>query len=626
MSKTSRFTPVAQRIGFLVAGISLGVLAGSALSLDSALRNAGLYETAIPLIRSSLLTRRLYVEPLTDQVVKQHILSGFIDSLDPHSSYLPPRDYSNFKQNLSGSYGGIGVNAERANDHVIVSEILRGSPAFNAGLQKGDEIVSINQQTLTAENYADLFSQLRGPIGESVKISILRPTQLVAASGPTAPLSTKASRLDVTIVRAAIIAPSVQWRLLPMTPPQGSGDQTAQWTSTHQAHPAKTPQTLLLKVRTFNEKTPQEAYLALQSALQSGANISSIMLDLRDNPGGLVTSAVGLSSFFLKEDSVVVVSARKQNDPYALQWRARFSDWGQPGETDYAYQAKRLLPQLEQLPMAVLVNSHSASAAEIVASALKDWQRASIVGVTTFGKGSVQTFLPISDKDGAMKITTSRYYTPKGFALQALGVTPDVLVNDPDPAGEREADIPGHLKSETILPSRSRYPFANVTGTAAPLGQTPNASALQAQPASSSINGSPVLDSQLLSSGSTGSTYGSLNGPVGSSGASLTTIISPTHSDLRLEASSDFTAKSISALNPPLSSTPLKDEKGNETQSPATLHDADEPTQPVNANTTNPTSPPPEDTDETVFSDRMKNRPLDIYQIKALEVLTRKKR
>lgn len=401
----------ALRFAWVGVGFSIGVLAGAGLGAQAALRQSGLSESISPLLSAAMIVRGAYIEPMAPEQIKERLLSGLIDSLDPHSAYLPPASATAMRQDMSGSYGGIGVTARAKDKHLLIREVQPGSPADKAGVKAGDRVVSIGGKALKEDEFIEAFGSIRGPIGEPVTLG----------------LSREGKSWEVSVRRAHIEAPTTQWGLLDLP---GGG------------------QALVIRSKQFTEKTISETHKAIEAAMGSKTPPRALVLDLRDNPGGLLSSAVGLSSFFLAPGQQVV-SARGRGESEPLVWRARASDWANDGEADLPSLAQAKYPQLASAPMAILVNSRSASASEIVAGALKDWKRASIVGVTTFGKGSVQSVYSLGQANGAIKITTSRYYTPKGSPIQAIGVPPDLTVADSSPQSYREADIPRHLKSET---------------------------------------------------------------------------------------------------------------------------------------------------------------------------------
>lgn len=411
MPERSNLKKNAIRLAWVGAGFSVGILAGAGLSLQSALRQSGLSDSISPLVSAALIVRSAYIEPMPPEQIKERLLSGLIDSLDPHSAYLPPATATTMRQEMKGSYGGIGVTARAKDKHLLIREVQPGSPAEKAGVRAGDRVVKIAGKTLKEDDFLEAFSSIRGPIGEPVVLGLSR-------LGKT---------WEVSVKRAHIEAPSTQWGLLDL--PEGG-------------------KALVIRSKQFTEKTVAETHRAIEAAMSGKAPPRAVVLDLRDNPGGLVSSAVGLSSFFLAPGAQVV-SARGREGTEPMVWRALASDWASDGEDDLPSQARAKFPQLGSAPMAILVNSRSASASEIVAGAFKDWKRAPIIGVTTFGKGSVQSVYNLGAVDGAIKITTSRYYTPKGSPIQAIGVPPDLLVADATPQSYREADIPKHLKSET---------------------------------------------------------------------------------------------------------------------------------------------------------------------------------
>lgn len=385
-------------------------------------RDTGLDEALLPLFRAAYFIKEYHVEPIDRKKTKQHLLAGLIDNLDPHTAYLPPEETQSWQEDMLGSYGGLGIGLRPGKDKktLVVRDVFEGGPASKAGLEPGDLIQAIDKEPVGKLSQGENLKRIRGPVGSVVTLDV-QPKD-------------GGARREVMVVRAPIELPIAQWTLL------DSARGKILW----------------LRQSNFGEDlVRQTAVAAIAAHKESEGKIVGILLDLRDNPGGLVSSAVGLSAFFGEPGALVVSS--KGRDPDSNQhWLATMDDWSssQPLGEDHVAVARRVAPWLAKAPMAVLVNRRSASASEIVAGALKDWKRAVVVGNDTFGKGSVQSVVPLGEGNGSMKVTTSRYYTPSGLAIQAVGVKVDVAVESALDRGLREADLPKHLKGESARESR----------------------------------------------------------------------------------------------------------------------------------------------------------------------------
>lgn len=413
-----------RRILSVIIRVAGGVIVGLAVAVlffvHKVAKDTGLEHALVPLWQASFMLQQHYVEPLDPKKTAERLLAGLINDLDPHSAYLSPEDIQSFDEQMRGSYGGIGIEPKAGRSgNLQIGHVMPKGPAAEAGLRPGDRILAIDGKAVGSQvsnGAPDLmadFKRIRGPIGSVVELAVASPD----ASEP--------SRI-VKVKRASIELPIVRWGLIDA--PHGK--------------------VLWLRASQFNNELIPEAVAAIIEAQEeSKGKISGIMLDLRSNPGGLVNAAVGLAGLF-GERNAVVVSTRERNATEPHVWQVQRGELGydtEQGGPDLIAKARSAAPWLKSAPMVVLVNRHSASASEIVAGALKDWGRASIVGNQTFGKGSVQNVIPLANNAGALKITTSRYYTPSGKAIQAVGVPVDVEVRTPLDQGLREADIPNHL-------------------------------------------------------------------------------------------------------------------------------------------------------------------------------------
>ncbi len=314
------------------------------------------------------IVEQAYVVPVDNKKLIEAALAGMMTALDPHSNYLPPSNYDELRERTEGQYSGVGLTISADGGMVKVISPMDDSPAARAGVQAGDVISSIDGQNAAGLTVSQVSEKLRGPVGASVKVTFLRD-----GSDP----------LEVTLTREVIKVQSVTGRV--------EGDFG------------------YLRVSTFNENTGRELNEAIAKIKAEKPGVKGYVLDLRNNGGGLLNAAIDVSDAFLERGEIVSQRGRK---PEQIQ---RYS--AKPGDITGG------------LPLVVLVNYGSASASEIVAGALKDHQRATVVGLTSFGKGSVQTVIPLRQgQDGALSITTARYYTPSGASIQKIGIEPDLEV------------------------------------------------------------------------------------------------------------------------------------------------------------------------------------------------------
>ena len=311
---------------------------------------------------------RQYVTPVDDKKLIEASLKGMLSSLDPHSDYLTPEDFREMQDTTRGEYGGLGIEITSDEGVVKVISPIDGTPAARAGIKPGDYITGVNGQSVLGLTVNDAVKQMRGKVGEAVTITIARE---------------KTDPFDLKLVREIIQPKSVT--------SHAEGDFG------------------YVRLASFNEKATEETKAAIESLRAKNPHLKGLVLDLRNNPGGLLDQAVGVSDLFL--DGGEVVSQRGRDARSIERYNAR------PGQ------------KLAGLPIVILINSGTASAAEIVAGALQDRHRAELVGLTSFGKGSVQTVIPLrGGMDGAVKVTTARYYTPSGRSIQKTGIEPDLEV------------------------------------------------------------------------------------------------------------------------------------------------------------------------------------------------------
>lgn len=383
-----------------VSGTSLGLLAttqvaGPLVAQESA-ANASVYEQLDLFGDIFERIRSGYVEEVDDKELIEAAINGMLTSLDPHSSYLSAEDAADMRVQTRGEFGGLGIEVTQEEGYVKVVSPIDGTPADAAGVLAGDYITAVDGESVLGLTLDDAVELMRGPVGSEIIITIVREGEI--------------EPIDLSIVRDTIKLTAVRHRT------EGNA--------------------IVLRVTTFNDQTfPNlEEGLKEQAAAAGGIeNIDGIVLDLRNNPGGLLNQAIFVADAFL--DAGEIVSTRGRNPEDGDRFNA------QPGDL------------ASGKPIVVLINGGSASASEIVAGALQDHRRAIVVGTKSFGKGSVQTVLPLQG-DGAMRITTARYYTPSGRSIQALGISPDIIVAQPrptpvDPDTEEQEDSP--IRSEADL-------------------------------------------------------------------------------------------------------------------------------------------------------------------------------
>ncbi|WP_439561101.1 S41 family peptidase [Roseinatronobacter sp.] len=349
--------------------------------------------------------RNQYVDDVETAKLIEAAINGMLTSLDPHSGYLPPDDFDDMRTQTRGSFGGLGIEVTQEDGFIKVVTPMDGTPADQAGVEPGDLITHVDGESLMGLNLSQAVDLMRGPVGSEIIITVIR-------DGVAEPF-------DLSIIRDTIRLQAVRVRT------EGNN--------------------VILRVTTFNEQTFPNLRDGLQEAIDELGGLDElggVVLDMRNNPGGLLTQAIRVSDAFL--DRGEIVSTRGRDEGAGERFNA------QPGDL------------IEGKPMVVLVNAGSASASEIVAGALQDHRRAIVVGTRSFGKGSVQTVVPLRG-DGAIRLTTSRYYTPSGRSIQALGVSPDIVVEQPrrQPIEEDQAETAPRTRSENDL--RGRLDNSDIT-------------------------------------------------------------------------------------------------------------------------------------------------------------------
>jgi carboxyl-terminal processing protease len=339
--------------------------------------------------------RNNYVEPVTDKQLVEGAIKGMLASLDPHSNYMDAKEYHEMQVQTRGEFAGLGMQVTMENGLVKIISPIDDTPAARAGLKPGDLILAIDKAPVTDMSLSDAVDKLRGPVGSQVKLTLRRQGL---------------DPFEVTLTRAEIHVDPVKSHM------EGSDIG-------------------YIRITSFSERTSSALETAVKALKQqSGDKLAGIVLDLRNNPGGLLDQAVAVSNAFLDQGEIVSIRGRRDQDSRRYE--------AQPGRD-----------LVRGLPMVVLINGGSASASEIVAGALQDHHRAVLLGTRSFGKGSVQTVLPVKESGGAIRLTTALYFTPSGRSIQATGIEPDVVV---EPAkiervaltGRlREADLRGALKN-----------------------------------------------------------------------------------------------------------------------------------------------------------------------------------
>lgn len=342
------------------------------------------------------MVQKNYVDEVSTQKLVDGAINGMLSSLDPHSAYLTPDLYKELQVDTRGSFGGLGIEITQRSGVLTVVSPIEDTPAFRAGIKSGDQIIKIDNEFTKDMTLLQAVKLMRGPEGTKITLTIRRENA--------------ADWMDVTLKREVIQIKSVKYRVLD-------------------------PHYGYLRITQFQERTEHDAKDALTALEKESGGLQGLVLDLRNNPGGLLSQAVKVADLFLDSGMVVYTEGRLDN-----QAQKFYAHKG--GAPDF--------------PMVVLVNGGSASASEIVAGALQDHKRALVLGMQTFGKGSVQTILPLADGDAAIRLTTARYFTPNGRSIQATGITPDIIMEPAvqqvaapadKPDAIRERNLPRHLEN-----------------------------------------------------------------------------------------------------------------------------------------------------------------------------------
>src|SRR5580700_2767057 len=385
-----------------VALVALGAVAGFGIALSvlpeaKGASDMGAYQSLDLFSNAFERVRANYVRPVQDSELVNAAIQGMVTSLDPHSSYMDAKAYNDMQITTKGEFGGVGIEVTQEDGLIKVISPIDGTPAARAGIKTGDRIVGIDGQTIDSLPLNDAIDKMRGPAGSKITLTILR-------EGEKKPF-------DVTLVRAIVSVDAATYRR--------EGDIG------------------YIRLPGFNEQTAEGLEHAVRDLKkQIGPGIKGYVLDLRNNPGGLLDQAIQVSDDFLNGGEIVSTRGRHPEDTQRYDAKAGDISDGKP--------------------VVVLINAGTASASEIVSGALQDHKRATMVGMTSFGKGSVQTIIPLGDGGGALRLTTARYFTPSGHSIQAQGIIPDIAVaqgdeaNVPKIARPSEADLPGHLVGEPV--------------------------------------------------------------------------------------------------------------------------------------------------------------------------------
>lgn len=388
-------------VALIFAVASTGILIGrwTISSVDAEMNG---YDELRVFSEALSIVRKNYVEDTKPKDLVYGAIKGMLGSLDPHSAFMTPDQFKEMQVDTKGEFGGLGIQIGIKDGMLTVIAPIEDTPAYKAGIKAGDKIIKINNEFTKDMSLHDAVSKMRGAPSSSVKVTIVRE-------------GWKETK-DFTIVREIIKIKSVKSKLIE--------DSIG-----------------YVKINQFQEQTSSDLSSAIEKLSQQ--NITALILDLRNNPGGLLNSAVDVSSQFLLSGKLVVFIKDRKGE-----------------KIEYRSSTNKLNPTI---PMVVLVNQGSASASEIVAGALKDWNRAVIIGTQTFGKGSVQSVVPLGD-GSALRLTTARYYTPKGVSIQTTGIAPDIMVKPEVKEGDksrpaiREKDLERHLTNGVEMEDKPNEP------------------------------------------------------------------------------------------------------------------------------------------------------------------------
>src|SRR5436190_3003624 len=439
--------------------ITLGVVAGILVSLN--FQAIGQLATRGPLPVEELRSftevfgaiKQNYVEPVEDKKLITEAINGMLSGLDPHSAYLDSEAFKELQVGTQGQFGGLGIEVGMEEGLVKVISPIEDTPAYKAGIKPGDLIVKLDDTQVKGMSLNDAVKRMRGRAGTQITLTLVR-------KGEAQPLVVTLTRAEIKVqsVKSKVMEPGFAW----------------------------------VRVAQFQESTADSLVRHLENLFKQG-QLKGLVLDLRNDPGGLLYGAVAISAAFLPAKSLVVSTDGRTEDA-RKKFYAVNEDYLRGLKDDVL---KSLPAAVKTVPMVVLVNGGSASASEIVAGALQDHKRATVIGTQTFGKGSVQTIMPLGNNT-AIKLTTARYYTPSGRSIQAKGITPDLIVEEPGAtlARLREADLTRHLENgqdkdaDKSATSRTK-PAATQTGEQRPI-ELGSKDDFQLQQAIAFLKGEPV--------------------------------------------------------------------------------------------------------------------------------------
>jgi carboxyl-terminal processing protease len=398
-----------------IALVCSGLIAGVALTLQlSATAQQG--SSSLPLDELRNLSnvfgqiKRDYVESVEDKRLLTDAIKGMVSGLDPHSSYLDKKDFAEMQEHTQGKFAGLGIEITSEDGVVKILNPIEDTPAAKAGLLSGDLITRLDDKPVRGMTLDQAVRRMRGEPGTKITLTIFRKSE-----ERTFPITITRAEIKVQSVKAKFVEPGIAY----------------------------------VRITSFQERTIPDLAKKLNELAGENPQLKGLVLDLRNNGGGLLQGAVGVSAAFLPTDTLIV-STKGQTEEAKQVFKSTFDNYRLSENNDALAQ---LSPVFKKVPLVVLVNAFSASASEIVAGALQDHKRATIIGKTTFGKGSVQTVRPLS-ADSALKLTTAYYYTPTGKSIQAFGIKPDIAVDqnaegDPDDVLiTREIDSEKHLKNK----------------------------------------------------------------------------------------------------------------------------------------------------------------------------------
>ena len=387
-----------KRVALIIAAVSmLAVLVGVGAQRRCAAQGANDYESIELFTDVISIVKKSYVEEVDTKKLIYGAINGMLSSLDPHSSFMPPETYKEMKIETKGSFGGLGIEISIKDGLLTVISPIEDTPAYKAGIKAGDQIIKIDDRFTKDMSVMDAVKRMRGLKGTKITLTIMR-------EGFERPK-------EFPLVRDIVQVKSVKYKTLD----EGFG---------------------YIRIAQFQEKTDDDLVKAFQDLkLKNKGNLRGLVLDLRNDPGGLLDQAVRVSDHFLDEGQLIVYTEGREKDS-----KMRFT--ARKGDKEPHY------------PIVVLINSGSASASEIVAGALQDQKRAAIMGTQSFGKGSVQTIIPLSDNSG-LRLTTARYFTPSGRSIQAKGISPDIIVENIELTATekkegmhiREKDLENHFET-----------------------------------------------------------------------------------------------------------------------------------------------------------------------------------